>query len=62
MRIYSQFACGLIMELSACSGKVSAPKTEGADAGQLQLRGGSLTAPCAVLHSRSVCLEKFYRA
>jgi hypothetical protein len=40
MRIFSQFACGLRMELSACSGRVSAPKTEGADAGQLQRRGG----------------------
>jgi hypothetical protein len=54
MRIFSQFACGLRMELSACSVKVSAPKTEGADAGQLQRRGGSLTAPRALLHSRSV--------
>jgi hypothetical protein len=62
MRIFSQFACGLSMELSACSGKVSAPKTERAHAGQLQRRGGSLTAPRAVLHSRSVCLEKFCQA
>jgi hypothetical protein len=62
MRIFSQFARGLSMELSACSGKVSAPKTEGADTGQLQQRGASLTAPHPLLHSCSVCLEQFYRA
>jgi hypothetical protein len=62
MRIFSQFACGLRVELSACSEKVSAPKTERADAGQVQRRGGSVTAPRAVLHSRNVCLGKFYRA
>ena len=62
MRIFSQIACGLRMELSACSEKVSAPKTERADAGQLQWRGASLRAHRALLHSRNVSLGKFSRA
>ncbi len=57
MRIFSQFACGLRMELSACSGKVSAPKTEGADAGQLQRRGGLSRHPVlSFIHA--VCVWK----
>jgi hypothetical protein len=40
MRIFSQFACGLRVELSACSEKVSAPKTERAEAGRFNGEGG----------------------
>jgi hypothetical protein len=50
------------VELYACFLKVSAPKTQGRTQDRFSGEGGSLTAPCALLHSRNVCLEKFSRS
>jgi hypothetical protein len=62
MRIFSQFACGLRMEPSACSGKVCAPKTERAAAGQLQRRGGLSRHPVlSFIHALCVWKNSTWR-
>jgi hypothetical protein len=48
MRMFPQFACGRSMELSACSGNVSAPKTERLTRGSFNGEGGvSHGTPCS---------------
>jgi len=62
MRIFVPIVMWCRVELCACFDKVSAPKTKGLTQDGLSGEEGSLTSPCALLHSRNVCLEKLSRS